>query len=163
MSADDTPGLVARPKPIFDNAQPGGNGTMAEVLVRLHLMTGEAALRTRAENLFETFIAEEANHNLHHPTLLIAWEMLVRGTQIVIAGDVEDAAAKALAAVALTAPNRLSVVTYVAPDAALPETHAAHGKGMVDGKAAAYVCVGPTCSLPVTDARELADVLGMAS
>jgi len=161
MSADDTPGLVARPKPIFDNAQPAGNGTMAEVLVRLFLSTGNDAYRARAENLFATFVAEETNHNLHHPTLLIAWEMLTRGTQIVIAGDPSDAKAKALCTVALKAPNRLSVVTQIADAATLPETHAAAGKGPLDGKPAAYVCVGPTCSLPVTDPAALADILGI--
>lgn len=160
ISADDTPGLVARPKPIFDNAQPAGNGTMAEVLVRLSLMTGKADYRTRAESLVETFITEEPVHNIHHPTLLIAWEMLMRGTQIVIAGDPADDAAQALADVALKTPNRLSVVTRVAPDKDLPDGHAAAGKNMVDGKPAAYVCVGPTCSLPVTEAAALADALG---
>lgn len=160
ISADDTPGLVARPKPIFDNAQPAGNGTMAEVLVRLWLMTGKPAYRSRAESLVETFITEEATHNIHHPTLLIAWEMLMRGTQIVIAGDPADDDAQALADVALKTPNRLSVVTRVPPDAELPDGHAAAGKGAVDGKPAAYVCVGPTCSLPVNDPDALADALG---
>ncbi len=160
MSADDTPGLVAKPKPIFDNAQPSGNGTMAEVLVRLHLMTGNDAWRTRAESLFETFMAQDNNHNLHHPTLLFAWELMVRGTQIVIAGNPEDPATRTLVDVALKTPNRLSVVTRVGPEESLPETHAAAGKGMVDGKPAAYVCVGPTCSLPVTDPAELANALG---
>ena len=160
MAADDTPGLVARPKPIFDNAQPAGNGTMAEVLVRLYLMTGNAIFRDRAESLFRTFITEEANHNLHHPTLLMAWEMMMRGTQIVISGDPDDNATRALVSAALKSPNRLSVVTHVAPDRTLPDDHAAAGKGMVDGKPAAYVCVGPTCSLPVTDADQLGDILG---
>ena len=160
MSADDTPGLVAKPKPIFDNAQPSGNGTMAEVLVRLHLMTGNDAWRTRAESLFETFMAQDNNHNLHHPTLLFAWELMVRGTQIVIAGNPEDPATRTLVDVALKTPNRLSVVTRVGPEESLPENHAAAGKGMVDGKPAAYVCVGPTCSLPVTDPAELANALG---
>ena len=160
MSADDTPGLVARPKPVFDNAQPAGNGTMAEVLVRLALMTGKPAYRSRAENLFETFMAEEPTHNIHHPTLLIAWEMLVRGTQIVIAGDTGDPATKVLVDVALKTPNRLGVVTRVAPDTDLPADHAAAGKGTVDGKPAAYVCVGHTCSLPVTEPAALADALG---
>lgn len=160
MSANDTPGLVAKPKPIFDNAQPSGNGTMAEVLVRLHLMTGNDSCRTRAESLFETFMAQENNHNLHHPTLLFAWELMVKGTQIVIAGNPEDPATQTLADIALKTPNRLSVVTHVGPDEALPETHAAAGKGMIDGKPAAYVCVGPTCSLPVTEPSALAEALG---
>lgn len=161
ISADDTPGLVARPKPIFDNAQPAGNGTMAEVLVRLSLMTGKSSHRARAEQLVDTFMTEEPTHNIHHPTLLIAWELLMRGTQIVIAGDIDDPSTDALADVALKTPNRLSVVTRIAPGKELPANHAAAGKDTVDGNPAAYVCVGPTCSLPVTDPKALADALGI--
>jgi hypothetical protein len=78
----------------------------------------------------------------------------------VIAGNAEDPATRTLVDIALKTPNRLSVVTHVGPEVTLPETHAAEGKGMIDGKPAAYVCVGPTCSLPVTDAAELANALG---
>ncbi|MEX0695327.1 MAG: thioredoxin domain-containing protein [Rhodospirillales bacterium] len=159
LAADDTPGLIARPKPIFDNAQPAGNGTMAEVLVRLYLMTGDVRYRARAERLFETFMTEQPQHNLHHPTLLIAWEMLARGTQIVIVGPTGDAATERLGTAALRTPNRLSVVTHVRPEQHLPEGHSAAGKGMVDGKPAAYVCVGPTCSLAITDPAKLTAAL----
>jgi uncharacterized protein YyaL (SSP411 family) len=54
-------------------------------------------------------------------------------------------------------PNR--VVLTLPPGASLPVGHPAHGKGLVDGKPAAYVCEGPVCSLPVTDPQALLDVL----
>ena len=44
-------------------------------------------------------------------------------------------------------------------DAALPEGHPAHGKGLIDGRPAVYVCAGPTCGLPVTDAEVLREEL----
>ena len=46
-------------------------------------------------------------------------------------------------------------IAVVEPGTELPESHPARGKGAVDGRAAAYVCVGQTCSLPATDAEGL--------
>jgi uncharacterized protein YyaL (SSP411 family) len=41
----------------------------------------------------------------------------------------------------------------------LPDGHPAAGKSLVGGQAAAYVCRGRACSLPITDAAELAKAL----
>ena len=49
-------------------------------------------------------------------------------------------------------PNR--VVMALPPGEELPADHPAHGKGLVEGRPAAYICDGPVCSLPVTD-REI--------
>ena len=49
------------------------------------------------------------------------------------------------------------------PGDALAASHPAHGKGAVNGRAAAYVCVGTTCSLPIEDARALARQLSPTS
>ena len=162
MAATDTPGLVAQPKPIMDNAVPAGNGTLAEVLARLFLITGDNIYRARADVLLDVFAPEEDKNNLHHPTLLIAWEMLARGTQIVIIGAPGDDTTQALRAVAFKSPNRLSVVTTIDPQSPLPDGHAAAGKGLVDGKPAAYICVGPLCGLPITTPDALANALGLS-
>ncbi len=159
MAAADTTGLVAKPKPIMDNAVPAGNGTMAEVLAQIFLITGDDIYRTRAEHILQTFIPEDAKQNLYHPTLLIAWELLAQGTQIVIVGDADHEMTRALRGVALAAPNRLSVVNVIDPTTTVPAQHAAAGKGLVNGQPAAYVCVGPICSLPIMSANDLAEIL----
>jgi uncharacterized protein len=48
------------------------------------------------------------------------------------------------------------VLSVVAPDDALPAAHPAAGKTMSGGRATAYVCAGPVCSLPITDPIALA-------
>jgi len=50
-------------------------------------------------------------------------------------------------------PNRVLLSVPLGRD--LPTDHPAHGKGLVDGRPAAYVCIGPTCSLPLTDPDSL--------
>jgi uncharacterized protein YyaL (SSP411 family) len=54
-------------------------------------------------------------------------------------------------------PNR--VVLAVPPGKDLPLDHPAHGKGSVGGRAAAYVCEGPVCSLPVVKPEALVEHL----
>ena len=45
----------------------------------------------------------------------------------------------------------------------LPAAHPASGKTIVDGKAAAYVCRGETCSLPITDPATLVTMLAKST
>ena len=54
-------------------------------------------------------------------------------------------------------PNR--VLAVVAPGDGLPATHPAAGKSQIDGRATAYVCHGPVCSLPITEPDGLAQAL----
>jgi uncharacterized protein YyaL (SSP411 family) len=60
-------------------------------------------------------------------------------------------------ATAASLPNL--VLQVVAPEAALPSSHPASGKGMVAGRATAYVCEGPVCSAPLIDPDALAQDL----
>jgi hypothetical protein len=41
----------------------------------------------------------------------------------------------------------------------LPESSPAHGKTAIDNKPTAYVCIGPQCSLPVTDPAKLVETM----
>jgi hypothetical protein len=44
----------------------------------------------------------------------------------------------------------------------LPASSPALGKTAIDGKPTAYVCLGPQCSLPVTDAAKLVETIRAA-
>ncbi len=44
----------------------------------------------------------------------------------------------------------------------LPASSPAHGKTALDGKPTAYVCIGPQCSLPVTEPAELVETVKAA-
>ncbi len=150
LTADDAEALIVRTKSADDNATPSGNGMIADVLARLFLLTGEDGYRARAEALITAFSGEVSQNFYPLATLLNASEMLQQGTQIAIIGAPDAAPTRALARAAHLAPVAARVIAVFAPDEALPAGHPAAGKGLVEGAPAAYVCVGPTCSLPQT-------------
>ncbi|MBV8737139.1 MAG: thioredoxin domain-containing protein [Alphaproteobacteria bacterium] len=155
FSADDTPTLIARAKTAADAATPAGNGTLVGVMTRLAIMTGNDDYRRRAEAIVETFSGELGRNFFPLATLLNNAELLAEPVQIVVIGEPADTGFTALrhAVYAVSLPNR--IVATLSPGRQLPADHPAHGKGLVDGRPAAYVCIGPVCSLPLTEPEKL--------
>ncbi len=159
FTADDVPSLIVRTRSASDNATPAGNGVMTEVLARLYYLTGETTYREHAEAVIAGF-ADELGRNVVGLTSLMSGFALLEGAvQIAIVGGPEDPATAALKRAAFESAVSHRILTALAPGAALPPSHPAAGKTMVDGKPAAYVCVGPTCSLPLTDPEALRQAL----
>ncbi|MBI3513521.1 MAG: thioredoxin domain-containing protein [Proteobacteria bacterium] len=151
FSADDTTGLITRTKTASDNPVPAGNGTLVAVLVKLHLLTGAARHRARADAIVAAFSGELGRNFFPLSTLLNSAEFLGRPVQAVIVGGSTEPATRALQRAVLLSGVPTRVLSVVEDGAALPPDHPAHGKTRVDGRSAAYVCIGPTCSLPLTD------------
>jgi uncharacterized protein len=151
--------LLVRSKNASDGPSPSGNGTMVGVLARLHALTAKEAYRAAAEALLEVFAGEARSNPVVHATLLSGGQLLERPVQVVLIGDPADRGLEVLhrTALAAAAPNR--IILTLPPGAALPAGHPAAGKGMIDGRATAYVCPGQTCNLPVTEPAELAHAL----
>jgi uncharacterized protein YyaL (SSP411 family) len=159
FAANDTEGLVARPKTAADSAVPAGNGTLVGVLPRLAMLTGEEAYLRRAEAILHTFSGEMGRNFFPLATLLNNVELLAKPLQIVLVGESGTAEFDALrrAVYGVSLPNR--IVLSLLPGRSLPPDHPAFGKGVVDGKPAAYVCEGPVCSLPITEPQTLLETL----
>jgi uncharacterized protein YyaL (SSP411 family) len=159
FTADDGERLPVRAKSAADGAVPSGNGTMAGVLARLYLLTGEDAWRARAEAVITAFSGELAHNFFPLATLLNAVGLLSDGCQVVVVGERGDPATEALVDAVRTGPSPDRVTNIVAPGTELPETHPAHGKGLVRGRPAGYVCRAQACSPPVTEPDALRDLL----
>ncbi|MGQ0674979.1 MAG: thioredoxin domain-containing protein [Rhodospirillales bacterium] len=159
FTADDTSDVIVRTKNASDNAVPSGNGTMVGVLARLWCLTGEDAYRERAEAVVLLFSGQVMRNFFPLATLLNNSGLLREPLQVAVVGPHGDPATQALwhALHGVSLPD--AAVCQVAPDAALPPGHPAHGKGMVEGKPAAYVCRGPVCSLPLTEPEALKTAL----
>jgi len=161
QTSDDGESLIVRSKTAYDSAVPAGNGTMMGVLSRLYYLTGSDEYREKAEALSSAFSGELARNPLPLSTFLNGCELLQRAVQIVVVGarDAADTQAFLGAIYGACLPNR--VLQVIAPEEALPTGHPAAGKGQHDGRATAYVCRGMSCSLPLTDAGELAVALAI--
>jgi hypothetical protein len=149
LTAADAEGLVVRPAATTDEATPNHNAVAADNLIRLALMAGDDTWREKADRLIAA-IASQAVENLYmHMALLNAIDLRLRGAEIVVAG--EGARADALLAAARALPPLDRVVLHAPSPAALRSGHPAREKLKAASEPAAFICVGETCSLPVTD------------
>jgi uncharacterized protein len=159
LTADDAEGLVIRPQSTFDEAVPNHNGLIAQNLVRLAVLAGDDAFRTKADTLFDGLLPLATESLFNHVSPLNALDLRLRAAEIVVTG--EGAAADALVAAALKLPFADRIVLRAPRADALPASHPARDKIAASaGQAAAFVCVGERCSLPVADAAALRDAVG---
>jgi uncharacterized protein YyaL (SSP411 family) len=148
LTADDAEGLVVRPNALSDDATPNANAIAAQNLVRLAGFAGQHAWRDQVDRLFDGTLPIAAENLFMHVALLNALDLRLRAAEIVIAGT--GARADALTAAALALPF-LDRMVIRAPSAdALPAAHPAAAKLAAVHEPAAFICVGETCSLPVT-------------
>ena len=146
LTADDAGDLVVRPHSTSDDATPNANSVAAGNLVRLAALTGDDQWREKADRLIEGIISAQPRNLFGHVALLNALDLRLRGAEIVATGP--DAEAFAQAALKLPYPDR---IVLRAPNAeALPASHPAQEKLKAVSGSAAFVCVGETCSLPVS-------------
>ncbi len=152
-SADDAEALIVRTKSATDSAIPSGNGTLVGVLARLAALTANAGYRTRADAVVAAFSTEVARNPIGLCTLLNGNEALHGLIQVVLVGEPKAARDLRQTVFETAAPNR--VLAQVGAGNPIADGHPAAGKPQVDGRPTAYVCVGATCSLPITDAAAL--------
>ena len=162
-TADDAPALIARTKSILDSALPAGNAVALEVIARLHLLDGDAALRQRADQLVGAFAGQLDSNPLAMPSYLNSIELLQAATQVILVGDRNSAGIQAFLTVLAQHPGATTILSVVDPTHRFPTDHPAAGKGQLDGRPTAYVCHGQSCSLPITEAAQLTTALAPRS
>jgi uncharacterized protein YyaL (SSP411 family) len=157
--------LISRAKPIFDGSIPSGNAMAAQLMLRLSVVTGEDRYRGYAEKIFASYYPAMESQPFGFAHLLCALDFYLNGaSEIVVVGDRADPALEDLiaSAHAVYLPDKL--VQVAAPQAPLAEiSPLLRDKTQVSGKATAYVCRNFTCSRPVTNPRELHDMLTEAA
>ena len=153
-SADDAGDLLLRPHSTADDATPNPNSVAAQNLVRLAVLSGDDKWRDRADRLIENILSASAQNLLGHVALLNALDLRLRGAEIVVTGTDSNALVQA----ALKLPFVERVVLRAPTANALPVTHPARDK-IAAAPNAAFVCIGERCSLPVTMADQLTDLL----
>jgi uncharacterized protein YyaL (SSP411 family) len=155
LTADDAEGLVLRPAATNDDATPNPNSLAAQNLVRLAALTGDETYRARVDRLFDGLIPIAAENLFGHVALLNALDLRLRAAEIVVTGP----KAQLFAAAALKIPFIDRIVLRAAKAQDLPAAHPAQAKIAAAPESAAFVCVGETCSLPVTDEGRIAEAV----
>ncbi len=159
LAADDTSDLILRPLSASDDAVPNSNATMLQNLADLYTLTGDTAYLNRADGLLEAFQGAAQSMAIAYAGLLSGALTLIAPQHIVIAGDRSsgEAAAWRRALFEVSMPDAL--VQWVGDGETIPASSPATGKGQIEGKTAAYVCIGQRCSLPIIEPELLKEKL----
>jgi uncharacterized protein YyaL (SSP411 family) len=151
--------LIARPKETWDNATPAGTSVMLEVCRRLYALTGDVRWWRPAERALRLLAGPARRMPTGFGAVLRQLEELAAGpVEVVIvgaAGEERDALERA----ALDAHHPAAFVVVTEPQHGDVVPLLAH-REPIGVRPAAYVCRDMVCERPVTDARELATILG---
>ena len=142
--------LVHRPRAPHDNAWPSGISTSVFAFLRLYELTGKDHYRDRAEHVFRTYGGAAAKNPFGFAHLLAALDFMQRGPlEIVFAGDRAQPALQPLVETVHRTYQPSRILAF-ADDVPIGQ-----GRGLIDGKPAAYVCRNRTCEAPLTSAEAL--------
>jgi uncharacterized protein len=158
FTADDTPDVIVRMRSASDDATPNANALMLSNLVALNLLTGKPAYLERAHAIPDAFAADLGRNTLGHCGVLAGFFDLIAPQQVVVMapGAANWSAPLSRAMFDLSLPGAVQQVVSADQPLASP---ALAGKTALDGKPTAYACIGPQCSLPVTEPAALLDLL----
>jgi uncharacterized protein len=146
LTADDAEGIILRLAFTRDDATPNPHAVIAQNLVRLALLAGDDRYRDRADRLFDGALSSAADNLLGHAALINALDLRLRHIEVVATGEHPDELAHA--ALRLSFLNR--TLLRASDPADLPERHPVRAKiAAASAEAAAFICIGETCSLPV--------------
>ena len=158
LTADDTPDVIVRLRGAHDDATPNANALMVSNLVGLFLLTGTAAYLERAHAIPKAFTADLARSQVGHCGLLAACFDLLAPQQVIVIKTGTDPQSERLA----RAPLRLSLpgaVQQTVGTDQLPRVGPLADKSPHNAQSTAFACLGPQCSVPLTDAEELLALL----
>ena len=151
MAASDAADVILRLAPTHDDAIPNAHPVLLAALVRLAVQSGDERWRVWADALFAAVMPQVRASPLGHAGILNALDFRLRVAEIVTAGPERGD----LYAAALALPFLDRTVHDLDATATLPPDHPARAQADMAGRAAAFVCAGGTCSLPVRDTAGL--------
>ncbi|MGO9007559.1 MAG: thioredoxin domain-containing protein [Beijerinckiaceae bacterium] len=155
MAASDASDVIMRLAPTADDAIPNAHPVYLCALVRLAGLTGDKKWLDRADALFAAVTPAVRANFIGHVGILNALDFRLRAAEIVTVGPQRQE----LYATALALPFIERILLDSDRPEAIPHGHPADSQAQIAGDAAAFVCSGGTCSLPVREARELQQVM----
>lgn len=163
FTSSDHEELISRSKSAFDGSVPSGNSVAALNLLRLFYLTEKQEYLSKAEKLLRLFYNALEQNPFGFSNMLCTLDFFLRRPkEIVVLGNRQAPRTREMltAVHSLFLPNKTLVCLEPQQGETLPSVFA--GKTQLDGKVTAYVCENFTCSLPVTDAEALTQLLRSA-
>ncbi|XP_020279686.1 spermatogenesis-associated protein 20 isoform X2 [Pseudomyrmex gracilis] len=163
FSTVEDPQIILRLKSVYDCMEPSGNAIACSNLLRLAIYLDYDEFKDKAKQILRTFNTKIEKDPSVHIQLILALLEYHNGTQIYIAGkrNAEDTIEMLNVVRERLIPGR--VLLLADPDDQdniLLRKNAIVGKMKPQkGRATAFVCRHHTCSLPITDSKELATLL----
>ncbi len=156
--------LITRSKEVYDGAIPSGNSVAALNLLRLGRMTGNVDQEHKAEQLIHTFASQVSPYPAAFTQLLAALDFMIGpGKEIVVTGDttakVTRDMVKAIQYKFL--PNKVVLLKHPGAEGKRLAALSPFIKAMapVNQKPTVYVCEQYACKSPVSDLKDLENVL----
>lgn len=153
LYGNDAEQLIAKPKELYDNAQPSGNSLAAYCLIKLGKITGEQKYIDIANGMFSYF-AGNLNQAPMASTMMLCAKLYQEQptTEVVFAGNENDPTIREM-------NNRLnekflpfSVVLFNKNEGDLERINKfAVNQKMIHSEPTAYVCKNYRCEQPVTE------------
>jgi hypothetical protein len=161
QTSDEAMPLSNRVRTVFDQFIPPANGIMPTVLAQLWLISNDSGYRDRCNATIEAFSGEVNRAYLSMPSFINSIEYVATNVQIVVVGPVTSPKTQDLISAVRGRPLPNKWLTIVRTGEALPITHPAYGKTMMNGLPTAYLCLGGSCSTPTSNPHELSQALSL--
>jgi len=163
LTSSESEKVLVRTKELYDGAIPSGNAVALVNLLRLHALSGNQALRDRAERLMENFSEEVVKFSPGYTFFLSAVNFALGPVaQIVVAGEPGFGMEEMIRALRdVYIPNSVVLLKRSDLDHTTLEQVAPFTKGhSPEGKdAACFVCGNFSCSRPTTDVSQMLKTL----
>ena len=160
QQGDDS--LLTRTKDFYDSAHPSGNAMATLNLLRLYEFTGNEALKASALKLLGQISGALAQAPAAFAQSLIALDFTLSSPmEIAVVGDRKDrATASLLRAVRKTfAPAKVVAWSQKGEEGNAARIPFLEGKIPIGGKPTVYICQNYTCKKPLSDPKEIVEVL----
>ncbi len=156
----DAEQLVVRPRELFDNAIPCGGSMAALLLQRLSVFTGDSSYEQKAATTLRGVQSIVADHPMGMGNWLAALDFYVSPVkEVVVMGPQEDDGTRRLLETVHEDYRPNKVLAGGDGLEAGPRIPLLEGRGLIDGRATAYVCQNYACQLPVTAPADLQEQL----
>jgi hypothetical protein len=162
FTSQDHETLITRTKDFYDNATPSGNSVAADGLLRLARLLDAPEYRRRAERVCRLMSNAVARFPSAFGHLLGALDFyFAQPKEIAIVGINSSPDTQVLIRTVFERflPNKVVALKEPGDERVGEIIPLLKGRGLIDGKATAYVCQNFTCQRPVTDAAALAQQL----